>query len=81
MGLGSYYVTSPRVSFLSEDYNEWMNKHYINIDDEDEKIIPKWFYVPYCDECEKQREFTNNMFSHIRFHRILLTCNFLSKRS
>ena len=45
MGLGSYYVTSPRICFSTEDYNEWMNEHYSkNNDDDDEKIIPKWFF-------------------------------------
>ena len=58
MGLGSYYVTSPKTCFSTEDYNEWMNEHYNNKnDDDEEKIIPKWFYLPYCDDCEKYREF------------------------
>ena len=47
MGLGSYYVTSPRLCFPSEDYNEWMNKRYHNNDkDDDEKSLPTWFYLP-----------------------------------
>ena len=64
MGFGSHYVTSPRMCFSTEDYNELMNKHYHNNDDDDEKIIPTWFYLPYCDECEKYREFTNSICSH-----------------
>ena len=56
MGFGSHYVTSPRFCFSTEEYNEWMNEHYHKIDDDnDDKIIPKWFYLPYCDECEKYR--------------------------
>ena len=46
MSLGSFYVTSPRMCFSTEDYNEWMNKRYHNSDDDDdnnEKIIPNWF--------------------------------------
>ena len=31
--------------FSTGDYNEWMNKHYPSSDDDDEKIIPKWFYL------------------------------------
>ena len=57
MGFGSHYVSSQGFCFSTEDYNEWMNKHYPNSDDDDEKIIPKWFYLnlPDCDECEKYR--------------------------
>ena len=42
MGLDSYYVTSPRMCFSTEDYNEWMNEHHNNNndDDDDEKILP-----------------------------------------
>ena len=54
MGLGSYYVTSPRMCFSTEGYNEWMNKHYHNNDDDDGKILPTWFYLPYCDEFKKK---------------------------
>ena len=53
MSFGSHYVSSPGFCFSTEDYNEWMNKHYTNNDDADvEKIIPKWFYLnlPFCDE-------------------------------
>ena len=55
MVLGSYFVNSPRMSFSTENYNEWMNKLYHKSDDDDGKTIPKWFYSPYCDECEKNR--------------------------
>ena len=65
MGSGSYYVTSPRICFATEDYNEWMNGHYNkNNDDDDEKIIPKWFSLPYCDKCEKYMEFVDNKSSN-----------------
>ena len=54
MGFGSHHVSSSGFCFSTEDYNEWVNKHYPNNNDDDEKIIPDWFYLnlPYCDECE-----------------------------
>ena len=71
MGFGCHYVSSPGFCFSTEDYNEWMNKHYPSSDDDDdEKIIPKWFYLPYCDECEKNIEIVNNdvlIIDHIDF--------------
>ena len=76
MGFGSNYVTSPVLCFSAEDCIEWMSEHYHNSDDEDdEKINPERSYLPYCDECEKYREFTNNVYSHHRSHRLLVTCN------
>ena len=39
MGFGSHYVSSPGFCFSTEDYNDWMNDHYPNTDDDDEKII------------------------------------------
>ena len=47
MGLGSYYVTSPRICFSTEDYNECMNEHYDNNndDDDDEKNLKGFFYL------------------------------------
>ena len=76
MGFGSHYVSSPEFCFSTEDYNEWVNKHYPNSDDE--KIIPNWFYLilPYCDECEKYIEFVDNNCSNHRSHRLLVTCNY-----
>ena len=62
MGLGTYYVTSPRRCFSTEDYNEWMNKYYHNSNDE--IFIPEWSYLPYCDECEKYIELVDNIFSN-----------------
>ena len=47
MGLGSHYVSSPGFCFSTDDYNEWMNKHYPSNDEGDEKIVTKRFY---CDE-------------------------------
>ena len=83
MGLGSHYVSSPGFCFSTEDYNEWMNKHYPNnnINDDDEKIIPDWFYLnlPYCDECEKYIEFVDSVCSNYRSHKLLLTCNYCQK--
>ena len=56
-----------------------MNKHNNNSDDDDDKEIPEWFYLPYCDECEKRRDFTNIICSHHRSHRHLVTCNYCQK--
>ena len=83
MGFGSHYVSSPGFCFSTEDYNEWMNKHYPNNnnDDDDEKIIPNWFYLnlPDCDECEKHIEFVDDVCSNQRSHRLLVTCNYCRK--
>ena len=77
MGFGSHYVSSPAFCFLTEDYNEWMNKHYLS-SDHDEKKIPKWFYLnlPYYVECEKYIEFVDNKCSNHQSHRLLVTCNY-----
>ena len=74
MGFGSYYVTSRRWCFSTEDYNDWLNKHYHNSDDNDEKLISDWFCLPYPVECEKHREFTNKLCSQCQLHRFLITC-------
>ena len=83
MGFGSHYVSSPGFCFSTEDYNEWMNKHYPNNknNDDDEKIIPDCFYLnlPYCDECEKYIEFVDDVCSNQRSHRLLVTCNYCQK--
>ena len=78
MGFGSYNVSSPGFCFSTEDYNEWMNKHYPSSDDDVEKLIPDWFYLnlPYCDECEKYIEFVDGVCSNHRSHRLLVTCNY-----
>ena len=76
MGFGSHFVSSPGWCVSTEDYNEYIKKHCHNIDDDDEKIIPDWFYLRFCDECEKYIEFTNNKCSHHLSHRILVTCNY-----
>ena len=80
MGFGSHYVSSPGFCFSTEDYIEWMNKHYPNNNNnnDDEKIIPDWFYLnlPYCDECEKYIEFVDDVCSNQRSHRLLVTCNY-----
>ena len=80
MGFGSHHVGSPGFCFSTEDYNEWMNKHYPNNND-DEKIIPDWFYLNlfYCGECEKYIEFVDNRCSNHRSHRLLVTCNYCQK--
>ena len=82
MGYGGHCIGSPRYCFSTQDYNEWMNKHYPNNDDDDEeKRIPKWFYLDlhYCDECEKYIEFVDSKCSNYRSHRLLVTCNFCQK--
>ena len=76
MGFANQYVSSPGWCFPTEDYIEWMNIHYPNNNDDDEKKIPKWFYLIYCGECEKYREFVNNKCSEHLSHRLLVTCNF-----
>ena len=53
-----------------------MNTHYHNYDDDVKTIFPTWFFLPYCDEFEKNREFVNNICSHRRTHRLLVTCDF-----
>ena len=67
--------------FSTEDYNEWVNKHYPNDNDDDEKIIPDWFHLnlPYCDECEKYIEVVDGVCSNYRSHRLLVTCNYCQK--
>ena len=52
-----------------------MNKHYPKSDDVG-KIIPKWFYLPFCDECEKYIEFVDNECSNYRSYRLFVLCNF-----
>ena len=82
MGFGSHYVSSPGFCFSTEDYNEWMNKHYPNNNnDDDEKIIPDWFFLnlSYCDECEKYIDFVDDVCSNQRSHRLLVTCNYCQK--
>ena len=73
MGYGNHCISSPRYCFSTQDYIEWMNKHYPNNGDDDEKIIPNWLY---CDECEKYIEFVDNKCSNHRSHRLLVTCNY-----
>ena len=53
-----------------------MNKRYPRSDDDDRKIIPNWFYLPYCDECEKYIEIVDNKCSNHQSHRLLVTCNY-----
>ena len=76
MGLSSHHFTSPRFCFSTENYNEWMNKHYHKSDNDDEKIIPESFFLLYCDECEKNRECTNNLCTHHLSHGTVIACNF-----
>ena len=82
MGFGSHHVSSSGFCFSTEDYNEWVNKHYPNINnDDEEKIIPDWFYLklPDCDECKKYIEFVDGVCSNHRSHKLLVTCNYCQK--
>ena len=82
MGFGSHHVSSSGFCFSTEDYNEWVNKHYPNNNnDDDEKIIPDWFYLnlSYCDECKKYIEFVDGVCSNHRSHKLLVTCNYCQK--
>ncbi len=80
MGFGSHHVSSSGFCFSTEDYIEWVNKHCPNNND-DEKIIPDWFYLnlPYCDECKKYIEFVDGVCSNYRSHKLLVTCNYCQK--
>ena len=83
MGYGSHHVSSSGFCISTEDCNDWVNDHYPNTkkDDDDEKIIPKWFYLnlPYCDECEKYIEFVDGVCSNYQSHKLLVTCNYFQK--
>ena len=74
-------MSSPAFCFSTEDYNEWVIKHYPNNNDDDEKLIPDWFYSnsPYCDECEKYIEFVDGVCSNYQSHKLLVTCNYCQK--
>ena len=84
MGRGSHYESVPRFCLSTEDYrkqcelrdyyNERRN-YFNNIIEE--KLIPDWFYLPYCDDCENiYIEFVDNVCSNYRSHRTVITCNF-----
>ena len=75
MGFGSHYVSSPGWCFSIEDYKEYIKKHYHNTDD-DEKLNPNWFYLPFGHECGKYMEFANNKCSQYLSHGVLVTCNY-----
>ena len=76
MGYGNNCTISPRYCFSTQDYNEWLNDHYHNTDDDDEKIIPKWYYLHllFCDEFKKYIVFVDNKCSNYQSHRRLVTC-------
>ena len=81
MGYGNFVLESqsPRLCYSTEENNERQNEHYHNTDNsDDEKKIPKWFYLnlPYCDECEKYIEFVDNKCCNHRSQRTLVTCNY-----
>ena len=66
---------SPRYCFSTEDYRDAMHDFYSSNNIIEEEITPDWFYLPYCDEGEKYREFIDNKCSHHRIHRLLIRCN------
>ena len=80
MGYGDHCISSPLYCISSQDYNEWINKHYPRTDNNNnvEKLIPDWFYLnlPYCGECEKYIKFVDGVCSDYRSHRLLVTCNY-----
>ena len=74
---------APRGWFSEETYDkqcklrDYYNKRrndYANIIEE--KLMPDWFYLTYCDESEKHREFANNKCSHLLSHRTVITCKY-----
>ena len=83
MGFGDRCISSPRYCFSTQDYNEWMNKHYPRSDNgsDVEKLIPDRFYLnlPYCDECEKYIEFVDTKCSNYQSNKLLVTCNYCQK--
>ena len=83
MGYGDHCISSPLYCISSQDYNEWINKHYPRTDNNNnvEKMIPDWFYLnlPYCDECEKYIKFVDGVCSNHQSHRLLVTCNYCQK--
>ena len=85
MDLGSHYESSPRFCLSTEDYREQceLQDYYKNMRNYctniiEEKLIPDWFYLilPYCDECEKYKEFVDGVCSNHRSYRLLVTYNF-----
>ena len=82
MGFGSHHVSSSGFCISTEDYNNWINDHYPNTDkNDDERIIPKWFYLNlhYCDECKKYIEFVDDVCSNYQSHKLVVTCNYCQK--
>jgi len=62
---------SPRYCYSTEDYNEYTND-YTNVIEE--KLIPEWFLLPYCDDCKEHTEFTNIVCPHQFTHKVSLSC-------
>ena len=81
MGYGNNCIIFPRYCFSTQDYIEWLNDNYHNTDDDDEKIIPKWFYLHllFCDDCKKHIEFVDNKCSNYRSRRLLVQCRYCQK--
>ena len=69
MRYGSHHVSSPGFCISTQDYNEWMDKHYPN--NENKKF--------YCDDCERNMEFYGDKCSNYHSHRVLVTCNYCQK--
>ena len=75
MGYGNFVLESqsPRWCYSTAHYNARQNDDTNIIE---EKLVPNWFYLPYCDECEQYREFVNIICSHHQPHRFLVTCTY-----
>ena len=74
MAFGSHYLTSHGQCCSTQEYNDNTNNYYLNIFDDDyEKYFLFGFFLPYCDECNKYMEFTNNVCSQHLSHRFLVT--------
>ena len=73
MEFGSHLSPSRRWCSPTEDYSERPN-HYTKITEE--KLIPDWFYSPYCDVCKNYREFTNNVCSCHFTLKVPLSCDY-----
>ena len=73
MAFDNQYVTTPGWYFSTEDYNEWLNKHYHEDIDDNEKLNLDWFYLPYCDVCKIYWEFRNKVCSNQPSHIVSLS--------
>ena len=73
MGFGNHVLESqsPRWCYSTEECKERQNNQPIVIE---EKIIPDWFYLPYCDVCKEYREFRKSVCSYQPTPKVSLSC-------